>query len=243
MHSSSSDPTSADGRPDRSSAGSRDQTSSIIYGEDYGRWVPSVQGDDLVGADDYHSRKEQGDQLDGRISWRPSQMNAEPFPIDIYPPQFEPGELQEAQARNPTNSHPHGAENDLQSTPGGRNTLRRDIRSMNPRKLASHEITRTGAEIVIVVDLDQGLDGDEGNHWLTRQRCFSEPGPAFGMRDAVVRVDRDTQNTLQTNGNQAWAPDFRTPQFQGRPPHDTPPQPDLSILHHSSKCYVSLCFA
>jgi len=269
MHSSSSNPTSAlisrstsvhsgtstspenfggsrgplqqHGRPDRSSTGSHDQTSSI--GEDYRQWVPSVQGDDLVGADGSRSSKEQEGQSDGRISRRPSQLNTEPSPTDIYPPQFDLDELQKAQAHgNPTNGHPHGAKSNLQSTPGGRNISRRHVRSMDFCKLATREITHIGADIAVGVDLDQGLDSDEGKYWFKTQGSLSEPELALGTREAVVKDDHNTQNTPQTNGNQVWAPNVRTPQSQGCPPHSTPPQPDFLILHHPSKCYVSLYF-
>jgi len=221
-------------RPDRSSTGSRDQTGSI--GEDYKQWVPSVQGDDPVSADDSRSSKEQGGQLDGSISRRPSQLNTEPSPTDIYPPQFDFDERQKAQARKPTNGHPHGAKNNLQSTPDSRNTSREDVRRVDSRKFATREITRTGAEIAVGVDLDQDSDSDEGKYWFNTQGSLSKPELSFGMREAVVKDGHDTQNT-QTNGNQVWAPNIHTPQSQGRPPHSTPPQPDP---HYPSKCYMSL---
>jgi len=68
MHSSSSDPTSTYSallhggsrgplqklrRLDKSSPTFRDQISDILYGEEYKQWVPTVQGDDLVGLVDY----------------------------------------------------------------------------------------------------------------------------------------------------------------------------------------------
>jgi len=72
---------------------------------------------------------------------------------------------------------------------------------------------------------------------------FSEPEPVFGVSDLVVKDDRNPPNIRQTGGNRARVPSVPPPQFQGRLPHNTPPQPDLSLLHHPCKCHVSLCFA
>lgn len=225
-------------RPDGSSTGSRDQTGSI--GEDYKQWVPSVQGDDPVGADDSRSSKEQEGQLDGRISRRPSQSNTEPSSADICPSQFDFDERQKAQARNPTNGHPHGAKNNFQSTPDSRNTSREDVRGVDPRKFATREITRAGAEIAVGVDLDQDLDSDEGKYWFNKQGSLSEPELSFGMHEAVVKDGHDTQSTPETNGNQVWVPNIHTPQSQRRHPHSAPPwQSEFLIPHHPSKCYVS----
>jgi len=43
---------------------------------------------------------------------------------------------------------------------------------MDSCKLATHEITRTSAELIIAVgvDLDQGLNGDEGKYRLKIQQ-------------------------------------------------------------------------
>ena len=38
---------------DRSSSKFHDQVSNILYGEEYKLWVPTIQGDDLVGLVDY----------------------------------------------------------------------------------------------------------------------------------------------------------------------------------------------
>jgi len=40
-------------RLDRSSSKFHDRISSILYGEEYKQWVPTIQGDDLVGLVDY----------------------------------------------------------------------------------------------------------------------------------------------------------------------------------------------
>ena len=67
----------------------------------------------------------------------------------------------------------------------------------------------------------------------------SEPEPSFGVRDAVVKDDRNSQNILHTNGNQARVPNVPAQQFQGRPPHNTLPQPDPPIFHHPGKSRVT----
>jgi hypothetical protein len=41
---------------------------------------------------------------------------------------------------------------------------------MDSRKSATREISCTGAEIPVGVDLDQDLDGDDGKYWLKTQR-------------------------------------------------------------------------
>jgi len=38
---------------DASSPAFHDQVSNILYGEEYKRWMPNLQGDDLVGFVDY----------------------------------------------------------------------------------------------------------------------------------------------------------------------------------------------
>ena len=72
---------------------------------------------------------------------------------------------------------------------------------------------------------------------------FSEPEPVFGVRDVIVKDDHNPPNTRQTNGNRARVPSIPAPQFQGRPTHNIPTQPDLSLLHHPCKYHIGLCFA
>jgi len=40
-------------RLDKSSSNYHDRVSNVLYGEEYKEWVPTIQGDDLVGLVDY----------------------------------------------------------------------------------------------------------------------------------------------------------------------------------------------
>jgi len=91
-------------------------------------------------ADYYHPSEGQGVQSGEHTSRGPSRRSTEasdtsPTPID--PPQFDLDELRKA------NGHPSGAGKssiNLQSTFGGGNASRRDVRDMGSRKLATREM-------------------------------------------------------------------------------------------------------
>ena len=138
----------------------------------YTNFQVMVQGPSLD-AGDYHSSREQGGQSGGPISRIPSRRSTGASDTPIDPPQSNPDEPRKARARNPANAHPHRAEKsstNLQSTLGGRNASKRDVRGMDSGKLTTRETTRTDAEITVGVDLNQGLDGDEGKYWLKKKR-------------------------------------------------------------------------
>ena len=95
---------------------------------------PENGGGDVGG---YHSNEEQGGQSGGRISWGQSRRSSgasDTSPTPINPPQFNLDELQKA------NGRPYGTgrpSTNLQNTLG-RNALRRVVRRINPRKLATY---------------------------------------------------------------------------------------------------------
>ena len=96
-------------------------------------------------ADEYRSSKEQGGQSGRRVSRKLSRRregpsDSSPTPIDSL--QFNPDELRKPQARNPASAHPRGAgksSTNPQSTLGGGDSSRRDVRGVGSGKLASHE--------------------------------------------------------------------------------------------------------
>ena len=92
-------------------------------------------------AGDYHSSKEQGVWSGGPIGRTPSRRStgaSESSPTPIDPPQVGSDKSRKAQARSLANGHSHGAVKssiNLQSTLGGGNASRGDVRGMDSRML------------------------------------------------------------------------------------------------------------
>ena len=95
---------------------------------------PENRGGDVGG---YYSNEEQGGQSGGRISLGQSRRSSgasDTSPTLIDSPQFDLDELWKA------NSHSHGTERSSTNLQNilGRNALRRVVRRINPRKLATY---------------------------------------------------------------------------------------------------------
>ena len=101
---------------------------------------PMVQGSSSD-AHAYHSSKEQGVRSGGPIGRTPSLRStgaSESSPTPIDPPEVGSDKSRKAQARSLANGHSHGAvksSTNLQSTLGGGNASRRDVRGMDSRML------------------------------------------------------------------------------------------------------------
>ena len=91
------------------------------------------------------------------------------------------------------------AGNNPQGTLHGGNGSRGDVRGVDSCKLATHEITRTSAELIIAVgvDLDQGLDGDEGKYRLKIQQS---EGGCFVSALVCSSPDMGEGSTLDVGG-------------------------------------------